>query len=31
VKKVPLVTKIPVIRELMTGAITTILKPAGRG
>ena len=31
VKKVPLVTKIPLIRELMTGAITTILKPARRG
>ena len=30
VKKVPLVTKIPVIRELMTGAITTILKPVSR-
>jgi SAM-dependent methyltransferase len=30
VKKVPLVTKIPVIRELMTGAITCILTPSAR-
>ena len=30
VKRVPLVTRIPVLRELMTGALTCILKPAGQ-
>ena len=29
VKRVPLVTRVPVLRELMTGAITCILRPAG--
>ena len=28
VKRVPLVTRVPVLRELMTGALTCILKPA---
>ena len=30
VKRVPLVTGVPVLRELMTGALTCILKPIGR-
>lgn len=30
VKRVPVVTKVPVLRELMTGALTCILKPAGK-
>src|ERR1035438_4100128 len=30
VKHLPLVTRIPVLRELMTGALTCILKPAGQ-
>ena len=30
VKRLPLVTRIPVLRELMTGALTCILKPAGQ-
>ena len=30
VKRVPLVTGVPVLRELMTGALTCILKPVGR-
>ena len=30
VKRVPLVTRVPVLRELMTGAVTCILKPEGR-
>jgi len=29
VKRVPLVTRVPVLRELMTGALTCILKPVG--
>ena len=29
VKRVPLVTRVPVLRELMTGALTCILKPRG--
>jgi SAM-dependent methyltransferase len=30
VKRVPFVTGVPVLRELMTGALTCILKPVGR-
>ncbi len=30
VKRLPLVTRIPVVRELMTAALTCILKPSGR-